>query len=153
MTFFAGQRIIAATLNDLLTKGLILSIANNTTARQSTTTETVGSTVTWTATTAATYRIFWTGTCQSSVLGDVARLRIRYLAGATLTSSGTSIRVSTAKAETANASSPFVLVAEVTGISGQYTAGGTVARVAGTGIYQVNGSSTDEEYVSVERVS
>lgn len=126
----------------------------NATSASSSGTEAVSlATVTWTASSTSRYRITGIGTHASTVLGDIARLRIRVQSGASVTSSGTQLRIVSVRAEVANSGATFCIVATVTGISGQYTAGISVHRVAGTGAFTINSNSTDETYVGVERVS
>ena len=132
--------------------GYVGQSTNSTTNITSTGTEAIGPTVTLTASAAAIYKITWTGTTQSSIAGDIARIRLRAQSGASLTSSGTQFRIQTVKNETANASLPSAIIATVTGISGQYTVGASIQRVNGTGTFQINGNSTDESYLLVERI-
>jgi hypothetical protein len=112
-----------------------------------------GATVTWLAVSSRRYRIMAVGTHASSVLGDVSRLRIRTEAGASVTSSGTQRRIITVRAEVAGSGAAFVVVATVTGLSGQVTAGVSIQRVAGTGSCTINSNATDETYIGVERVA
>lgn len=124
------------------------------TSAASTGTETFSlATVTWTAASGSRYRIQVEGTHASTVANDIARLRIRVQSGASVTSSGTQLRIITVKAEAANSGAAFCLMATVTGISGQYTAGVSVQRVVGTGSYTINSTSTDETHIIVERVA
>lgn len=109
--------------------------------------------VTFTADSASRYRIIAVGTHASTVLGDIARLRIRIQSGASVTSSGTQLRIITVRAEVANSGATFCIVATVTGLSGQHTAGVSVHRVVGTGAFTINSNATDETYVGVERVA
>lgn len=110
-------------------------------------------TVTWTADSASRYRITAIGTHASTVAGDVIRFRIRVQSGSSVTSSGTLLRIVTVRCEDANSGATFVLMATVTGISGQHTTGISLRREAGSGTCTINSNSTDETHVMVERVA
>jgi hypothetical protein len=129
---------------------------NNTTNRSSaSTTEVQCIAVTLTSTgTSQRFKVTWTFQLQGSVVADTVRLRLRYVSGTSGSTSGTQARVITARIETATASEPMSLVATITGLSaGSWTVNGTIARAAGTGTVQVNGNSTDEEYMLIERLT
>lgn len=128
---------------------------NATTSRNSTGTEVIGTTVTFTAVTGARYKYTWTSSFQSTIGLDTARLRLRDQTGASLTTGGTQRRITTQRATASTSSEPFSITCTVSGLTGgsQYTAGGTMQRAAGTGTCTVNGNSTDEEYFLVERVA
>jgi hypothetical protein len=112
-----------------------------------------GATVTWTADSASRYKFTAVGTYASTVLGDVPRFRIRVQSGSSVTSSGTQLKIMTVRVEVANSGTPFSLIATVTGLSGQYTAGISLQRIAGTGTVTINSNSTDETFFLVERVA
>lgn len=110
-------------------------------------------TVTWTAQPNERYKFTFSSSVFSTVSGDVSRFRIRYQAGASVTSSGTSLRLKSFRHEAASSGDDYSMVATVTGLTGQYTAGASIIRVAGTGTCTISSSATDETYFLVERIA
>lgn len=154
--FAAGLPVIAADLNDLATRGYIDEQRNNSTIHTSTGTETICQTSTITSVgSSARYRVTWNFSLQSNVAADAGRVRIRHLSGSSLTTSGTQDAIQTYNIQQANkGQSGNVLIATITGLAaGTWTVGGTLQRTSGTGTNQVNGTSTDEEYLLVERIA
>lgn len=151
MPLSAGQILHASDLFDAFVGELV----NNSLNRTSTTVEVIGNTLTFTSPgTSARYDILWLGTYVGSVVTDVARLRIRYQSGTSLTTSGTQLRINTAAPATANKGQQFVLAATLSGLSaGQWTVGGTIQRASGSGNNSVSGGATDEEYLKVLRIA
>jgi hypothetical protein len=127
---------------------------NNSTNTTSTGTEAIGSTVTWTAVTNARYKVTWQGSVQSTVSGDIGRIRIRHQLGSSLTTAGTQDAIRT-YVSTSGEGKSNVMFATISGLTGgsQYTAGGTIQRITGTGTNQINGNATDEQYTLVERIA
>jgi hypothetical protein len=126
---------------------------NNSTNITSTGTEAIGSTVTWTAVAGARYKVTWYGSVQSTVNADIGRIRIRHQLGASLTTAGTQDAIRTYVTTSGEGKTEF-LTATISGLTGgsQYTAGGTIQRITGTGTNQINGNATDDQYVLVERI-
>src|SRR3954470_5053983 len=151
MPLSAGQILHASDLFDTFVGELV----NNSLNRTSTTVEVIGNTITLTSPgTTARYDILWTGTYVGSVVTDVARLRIRYQSGTSLTIAGTQLRIITAAPATANKGQQFVLAATLSGLAaGQWTIGGTIQRASGSGNNSVSGGATDEEYLKILRVA
>lgn len=125
-----------------------------TTNTTSTGTETFsGATVTFTASSTERYKVTFSASVFSTVLGDVSRLRIRYQSGASVTSSGTQVKIKTTRHEVASSGQDFSIFGTFTGVSGQYTVGVSIQRVAGTGTCTISANSTDEVYILIERIS
>lgn len=141
-------------LTELGLRGWVTEEVNNSVNHTSTTTEIICASETVTSPgTSARYAALWMGTFVGSVTSDLARLRIRYQSGATLTTGGTQARINTANPLVANKGQPFVCGATITGLAaGQWTIGGTVQRASGSGNNSVVGAATDEEYLLILRV-
>lgn len=127
----------------------------NTTARNSTGTEVICNTVTFTAVAGARYKVTWQGGVSSTINGDVPRLRIRHQSGASLTTGGTLDATSLQVIQGVNQTQPYAMLATISGLTGgtQYTAGGTLQRLSGSGTVSVAISTGDEEYLIVERIT
>jgi hypothetical protein len=139
----------------LALRGHVQDDVNAATNRISTTVEVVGSFKTVTSPgTSAIYLALWMGSFVGSVLTDIARLRIRYQSGATLTIAGTQARIQSCVPQTVNKAQPFMLFAKITGLAaGDWSIGGTVQRFSGTGTCSVVGASTDEEALEIIRLN
>jgi hypothetical protein len=151
LTLSAGQILHASDLFD----AFVADVTNNSTPRSSGGGETIGNTITLTSpSTSARYRVLWVGAVQSTVTADIGRLRIRYQSGASLTTSGTQVRIVTYSIQQATKGQQFAIAATITGLTaGQWTVGGTIQRASGTGTNTVSANSTDEEYLLVERIA
>lgn len=156
MTVLAGDKPTAAQLSGFELR-YVGSSTNNSSNVSCTTTETAGTTVTWTAgSTSDRYLLVASGVFESSILGDLVVIRIRYKAGTSLSSPPSTDSLLTAKQfSAARAGSPldFVLLETLTGISGQYTAGTTIVRSAGSGTVQINGAATTVSGLFVIRLA
>jgi hypothetical protein len=145
VAFSAGDVPTAAQLDGLALR-YVTHTTNNSSNVTATTTETAGTTCTWTSgSTSDRYLLLSSGAFESSVLGDLVVLRVRYKAGAALSSPPSADTLLTAKqlsAVRASSPIPFMLIETLTGISGQYTAGTTIIRSAGTGTVQIVGAAT-----------
>lgn len=98
------------------------------------------------------YKLTWAGSWFSTVVSDILYLRLRYQAGAAVTSAGTQMRINTARVLSANNGLPGTLVATVTGITGQHTVGVSAQRSSGTGSAGIAGSANDHSYLLLERI-
>lgn len=97
-------------------------------------TEVVGPTVTFTADVARRYKISYSGAYVGTVAADTMRVRVRWQAGAALTTGGTQERTLSHSITLGGYVQPYCLIDRVIGLtSGQVTAGLTIQRTSGTG--------------------
>jgi hypothetical protein len=126
-------------------------ITRNSTVGTFTTTETVLDQITFTAKNALRYKLTWVGTIQSSVLNDGLGLRCRWIAGSSLTSSGTLFSTREINANVAGKGQAITIVKTVTGITdGEATIGVLGVRDSGTGNVQSFADATREVSMLLE---
>ncbi|HEY9417971.1 MAG TPA: hypothetical protein VIQ30_24695 [Pseudonocardia sp.] len=147
MPLVSGQRLTPATA-----PGWVAESARSTLVGPFTTTETVLQSVTFTAVSTARYKITAVQSIQSSVVGDLIQMRIRWSAGAILSTSGTELFTTLPTADVSNKGQAQTLIATVTNLSGQITVGVTAVRNSGTGSVNSNGDSRQTNTILVERV-
>jgi hypothetical protein len=142
-------------VGQLALRGHVAEEVNNSVNRVSTTAEVVAASETITSPgTSAIYLALWMGSFVGSVVTDIARLRIRYETGPTLSITGTQARIQSCVPQTVSKAQPFMLFKTITGLAaGQWTIGGTVQRFSGTGTCSVVGAATDEEGLEIIRLN
>lgn len=141
MTFYAGQTITAAALNDALDRGLVSELIR-TSSSATFTAETVLDYITFTAVAGATYELRCATALQSSVANDIIDLRFRWLAAAALTTSGTEFHHVSPNVDVASRGQILSTQRTVTGLTpGQVSIGITAARNTGTGNISSVGSA------------
>lgn len=154
----AGYPIYAQDLADELAAATFPTLIGTTTRSSAssgfTTTETVLDYVTFTAVAGATYQLWCSTSLQSTVAADLIRFRMRYLAGASLTTSGTEFHVVTLNADIAAKGQYISTMRPVSGIAaGQTSIGVTAVRDTGTGTISSFGASTAVNVIQLWRVS
>ena len=98
------------------------------------------------------YTLMLDSAYQSSALGDIVRILMRYKAGSVVDSSGTQFGIRTARVEVASSGTPLLMRRTLpAGLDGTYTVGVLIDRAAGTGTVSLNANSTDELYTLLER--
>ena len=147
MPLVSGQRLTPATA-----PGWVAESTRQTVVTGITTTETVLQSVTFTAVATARYKITAAQSIQSSVAGDLIQMRIRWSAGAILSTSGTELVTILPNADIVSKGQTQPLIATVTNLSGQVTVGVTAVRNGGTGTITSNGDSRQTNTILVERV-
>lgn len=152
MTFLAGQTLTAADLNNATAKGLITELVRTSSSGTFTTTETVLDYVTVTLVSTVTYELRCATPLQSSVASDIIDVRFRYLAGASLTISGTEFHHVTPNADIAGRGQLLATTRTITGLSGQYSLGITAVRNSGSGNISSVASSSQNSVLSLYRV-
>lgn len=135
--FKAGEKLRASRLN----VGLVDEVIRTSVVGTFTTTETVLDFITFTAVSTARYTLWCSTSLQSSVAADLVDFRFRYLAGATLTTSGTEFHHVLPNCDVANKGQWISTMRSITGLSGQYSIGVTAVRSSGTGNIQSFGSA------------
>lgn len=111
-----------------------------------TTTETVVQSVTFNAVAGTGYLVRSIQSVQSTVAGDLVRMRLRYAAGASVTSAGTKLLTILPNCESAGKGLPWSMVALFTApTTGQYTIGVTMVRDTGTGTISSFGTADRAE--------
>lgn len=115
-------------------------------------TETVLQSLTFTADSAARYKITAVQSVQSSVAADLMQLRLRWQAGAAVTSAGTEVLTQLINQDIAGKGQIITSVITVTGLSGQVTVGVTAVRAGGTGAISSFGNVQQTNTLLVERV-
>jgi hypothetical protein len=147
MPLVSGQKLTPATAPGWVTEG-----SRQTAVGSITTTETVLQSVTFTAVSTARYKISAVQSIQSTVAGDLIQMRIRWSAGAILSTSGTELVTILPNADIAGKGQIWQLVATVTNLSGQVTVGVTAVRNSGSGTVSSFGDSRMTNTILVERV-
>jgi hypothetical protein len=132
--------------------GWVATSRRTTASSSTTTTEIVIQSITWTANPGARYKITAAMSFQSSVASDNIRARIRYASGASVTTSGTELISVYPNADVASKGNMTTFFETVTGLTGQYTAGVTIVRDAGTGNVSSFGDPKMVDVIMVERV-
>jgi hypothetical protein len=123
----------------------------NTTANS--TTEVWVDSITWTAVTGESLMLMFDSTHQGTIVADVLEFRMRYQAGASVTSAGTLFGSKRVRIEVANSPTPVAMMRVATGIAaGQTTIGVSINRVSGTGVVQADGGATNEFALTLLRV-
>lgn len=148
MPLQSGQIIVPGTAPGWVTESIrTVSSAGFTTA------ETVLQSVSFSAVAAARYKITALQGVQSTVAGDLIRLRIRWDTGGSLSTSGTELLALLPNADIAGKGSAVTMIATVTGLSGTVSVGVTAVRDTGTGtISSFAQAGRQEHLVLVERV-
>lgn len=117
------------------------------------TAETVLQSVTFTAVAAARYKITALQSIQSSVAGDLIRVRIRWTTGASPSTGGTEILSQMPNADIASKGQVLPSTVTVQGLpAGQVTVAVTIARESGTGVVSSFGDARQTNTMLVERV-
>lgn len=147
MPLVSGQRLTPATA-----PGWVAESTRQTAVGSITTTETVIQSVTFTAVSTARYKITAVQSIQSTVAGDLIQMRVRWSAGAILSTSGTELLSILPNADIAGKGQGQPLTVTVTNLSGQVTVGVTAVRNSGTGTISSFGDSRMTNTILVERV-
>ncbi|MFI7072042.1 hypothetical protein [Micromonospora sediminicola] len=147
MPLVSGQKLTPATA-----PGWVAENDRQTTVGSITTTEAVLQSVTFTAVSTARYKISAVQSIQSTVAGDLIQMRIRWSAGAILSTSGTELKSILPNADVASKGQAQPITATVTNLSGQITVGVTAVRNSGTGTVSSFGDSRMTNTILVERV-
>jgi hypothetical protein len=152
VSFAAGQKLRASQLNKLVL-GRVNSVTTSATGISGVAaTEIMGDTISAAALIAGdTYRVTWNGIITGTVTGNYFELRLRYAAGASVSTSGTSFRVIPQTIVTQGNWEPEkTLIGEfVAPSSGQFTVGVSLKRTAGAG----TASIVAERSMSIDRVA
>lgn len=123
----------------------------NTTANS--TTEVWVDSITWTAVVGESYMLMFDCTHQGTIVADVMEWRMRYQAGASVTSAGTLFGSKRVRIEVANSPTPLAMMRVATGIAaGQTTIGVSINRVSGTGVVQADGAANNEFALTLLRI-
>jgi len=110
-----------------------------------TTPETIADTFTVTLLAGRRYEIVWTGVTYSTSAGDSYAVRLRYAAGATVTSAGTMIVERSLVCPTNNGATPTTITWEINGIAaGQTTFGCFLVRTFGGGTIRSSASADNK---------
>lgn len=144
--FKSGEKLRASRLNI----GLLAEVVRTSTVGTFTA-ETVLDFITFTADANSRYTLWCSTSLQSSVANDSIDFRFRYLAGGTLTTSGTEFHHVFPNADVAGKGQWISTMRSVTGLSGQYSIGVTAARSAGTGNIQSFGSAGAASVIQLYR--
>lgn len=116
-------------------------------------TEILGPTITFTAVAGRRYKITYAGGYVGNNAGDAMKVRCRYLAGASLTTSGTVVHTKTHVITFNSAVMPYAFTAIVSGISaGQTTIGLTVQRSSGSGAVNLYADATSDGLLVLEDI-
>lgn len=158
MTDFNAGDVPTAAVLDGIALRYIGAQTNNSSDTTFTTTETSAVTVTWTAgSTSERFAILALAPWESTASGDLMVARIRYKAGAALSSppsADSELFDMQYRSEAANSpGAPTVLFNTLTGISGQYTAGLTGVRSAGSGTCKYSGGTSNTYGIWVIRLA
>lgn len=110
-----------------------------------TTPETIADSLTVTLLAGRRYEIVWTGVTYSTSAGDSYAVRLRYAAGAAVTSAGTMIVERSLVCPTNNGATPTTIVWEINGIAaGQTTFGCFLVRTFGGGTIRSSASADNK---------
>ncbi|MFI7073553.1 hypothetical protein [Micromonospora sediminicola] len=148
MPLAAGDTVYTALL-----PGWVAESLRNTSVGTFTTTETLLQTVSFNANPAARYKITALQSVQSSVAGDLIRVRLRYTTGlGNPNSSSTEIMSQLPNADIAGKGQVCTSIATITGLSGDITVGVFAVRDTGTGSITSFGDARQTNLMMVERV-
>lgn len=151
VSFVAGQKVRASDLNKLVTGQVGSSTISAAGISGVAGTETMGDTLTVSGLVSGdTYRVTYNVVLNCTVNGNYFEIRLRYAAGATVTTSGTSFRVFPQTVVTQGNWEPVKLIVGefVAPSSGQFTVGASLKRTAGAG----TGAIVADRFLSVDRV-
>lgn len=146
MPLLSGQKITPARA------GGWIGESSRTAAVGPLTAETVVQSVTFTAAAGVRYRVVAVQSYQSSVAGDLARVRLRWNAGSSLSLGGTEITSQMPNCDVAAKGSPITLQGTFVPGAGQVTVGVTSARESGTGSITMFGDARQANTIIVEGV-
>jgi hypothetical protein len=142
-TFLSGPKVFNTFdgANHVPVQANYMGSASRTASVTATTTETLCDSVTFTAVAGRRYKLSWSGTTYSSTAGDNYEVRVRYAAGASVTSAGTQIHGASILNVPVNNGIPTSFAVHTVALpAGQVTVGVFIIRTFGGGT--INASAT-----------
>jgi hypothetical protein len=130
-----------------------IGAATRTSTVTMTSVETIVDSVTVTVPSGRRHRLIWSGTTYMTAAGESYDVRIRYAAGATVTSSGTLLVSRELVCPAINAATPTTIVYEFTGVAaGQTTFGVFGVRTYGSGTVTFSASANGKAQISIDDI-
>ncbi|MEU8334791.1 hypothetical protein [Micromonospora tulbaghiae] len=148
MPLYAGDPAYSGLL-----PGWVAESLRDTTVGTFTTTETLLQSITFNAHPAARYKFTALQSIQSSVAGDLIRVRMRYTTGTgPVLNTSTEIMSQLPNADIAGKGQVLPTIATITGLTGDITVGVFAVRESGTGNISSFGDARQKNLLMVERV-